>query len=65
MKPPDLKNEKGDRIPEIEDLREAPQSPASARDAIRRAQAVVRLYIPEGQNLADELIAERRGKTRP
>ncbi|MBA2449263.1 MAG: AbrB/MazE/SpoVT family DNA-binding domain-containing protein [Chloroflexi bacterium] len=28
--------------------------------AIRRAQELVRQYIPEGRSLSDELIAERR-----
>lgn len=28
--------------------------------AIRRAQELVRRYIPEGRSLSDELIAERR-----
>ena len=28
--------------------------------AIKRAQELVRRYIPEGRSLADELIAERR-----
>jgi AbrB family looped-hinge helix DNA binding protein len=28
--------------------------------AIRRAQALVRQYVPEGVSLVDELIAERR-----
>jgi bifunctional DNA-binding transcriptional regulator/antitoxin component of YhaV-PrlF toxin-antitoxin module len=28
--------------------------------AIRKAQGIVRHYIPEGRSLADELIAERR-----
>ena len=32
----------------------------SLRDAIARAQALVRRYLPEGRSLADELIAERR-----
>ena len=32
-----------------------------AREAIRRAQALVRQYVPEGRSLSDELIAERRG----
>jgi len=27
--------------------------------AVRRAQALVRRYVPEGDNLVDELIAER------
>jgi len=30
------------------------------RQAIRRAQELVRQYVPEGVSLADELIAERR-----
>lgn len=29
---------------------------------LRRAQALVRKYIPEGVNLSDELIAERRAE---
>ena len=31
---------------------------------IRRAQALVRKYIPEGVSLVDELIAERREEAR-
>jgi AbrB family looped-hinge helix DNA binding protein len=34
------------------------------REAARRAQAVVRSYIPAGRRLADELIAERRQEAR-
>ncbi len=30
------------------------------RQAIRRAQQLVRRYIPEGRRLAEELISERR-----
>lgn len=30
------------------------------REAIRRAQALVRSYIPEGRSLSEELISERR-----
>ena len=30
------------------------------RRAIRRAQEIVRKYVPEGQSLVDELIEERR-----
>ena len=30
--------------------------------AIRRAQEIVRQYVPEGQSLVDELIEERRGE---
>jgi hypothetical protein len=32
------------------------------RAAVRRAQALVRLYIPEGRSLSEELIQERRGE---
>jgi predicted transcriptional regulator len=32
--------------------------------AIRRAQAVVRSYVPERKKLSDELIAERREESR-
>jgi AbrB family looped-hinge helix DNA binding protein len=32
------------------------------REGIRRAREMVRKYIPEGANLADELIAERRAE---
>jgi AbrB family looped-hinge helix DNA binding protein len=31
-------------------------------EAIKRAQAMVRRYVPEGHSLADELIAERRAE---
>jgi AbrB family looped-hinge helix DNA binding protein len=34
----------------------------SVREAIRRAQDVVRQYIPEGVSLVDELIAGRRAE---
>jgi bifunctional DNA-binding transcriptional regulator/antitoxin component of YhaV-PrlF toxin-antitoxin module len=34
----------------------------SPREGIRRAQALVRTYIPEGQCLSEELIRERRGE---
>ena len=30
------------------------------QEGIRRAQAIIRSYIPEGPSLADELIADRR-----
>ena len=62
MKPPDSKSESGDLVPKIEEAGEVPQSPASIRDAIRRAQALVRLYVPEGRNLSEELIRERKGE---
>lgn len=32
------------------------------REAVRRAQALVRSYIPAGRRLSDELIQERRGE---
>ena len=32
----------------------------SVKEAVRRAQAVVRRYIPAGRSLVDELIRERR-----
>jgi len=34
------------------------------REGIRRAQALVRSYIPEGRRLSDELIEERRRESR-
>jgi AbrB family looped-hinge helix DNA binding protein len=34
----------------------------TVREAIRRAQAMVRRYVPEGVSLVDELIAERRAE---
>lgn len=34
------------------------------REGIRRAQQLVRSYIPTGQRLVDELIADRRKETR-
>jgi antitoxin PrlF len=36
----------------------------TSREAIRRAQAVVRSYVPEGKSLSDELIAQRRRESR-
>jgi hypothetical protein len=32
------------------------------REGIRRAQQIVRRYVPEGHSLSDELIAERRAE---
>ncbi|HZR99383.1 MAG TPA: AbrB/MazE/SpoVT family DNA-binding domain-containing protein [Chloroflexota bacterium] len=32
----------------------------SFKEGVRRAQALVREFVPEGVSLADELIAERR-----
>jgi bifunctional DNA-binding transcriptional regulator/antitoxin component of YhaV-PrlF toxin-antitoxin module len=34
----------------------------SRREGIRRAREMIRKYIPDGVNLADELIAERRAE---
>jgi bifunctional DNA-binding transcriptional regulator/antitoxin component of YhaV-PrlF toxin-antitoxin module len=34
------------------------------QEAIRRAQALVRKYVPEGRLLSDELIADRRREAR-
>jgi AbrB family looped-hinge helix DNA binding protein len=34
------------------------------REAIKKAQAVVRSYIPRGQSLSDELIADRRKESK-
>ena len=36
----------------------------SLKQAVARAQALVRRYVPEGTSLASELIAERREETR-
>lgn len=33
------------------------------REAIKRAQGLVRRYIPDDRNLADELIQERRAES--
>ena len=41
-------------------LEESSLRVTTPREAIRRAQALVRSYIPEGRSLSDELIAERR-----
>jgi AbrB family looped-hinge helix DNA binding protein len=34
----------------------------TVREAIRRAQATMRKYVPEGVSLSEELIAERRAE---
>lgn len=34
------------------------------KEAIRRAQALVRQYVPAGRRLSEELIAERRREAR-
>lgn len=36
----------------------------SRAQAIKRAQAIVRKYVPEGVSLVDDLMAERRGEAK-
>lgn len=36
----------------------------SREGAVRRAQALVRKYVPEGRSLSDELLEERRKESR-
>ena len=36
----------------------------SSRQAVARAQALIRSYIPEGRSLSDELIRERRNESK-
>jgi hypothetical protein len=36
------------------------RTPLELNEALRRARALLRSYIPKGQNLSPELIAERR-----
>lgn len=36
----------------------------SSRQAVARAQTLVRSYIPEGRSLSDELIRERRNESK-
>jgi AbrB family looped-hinge helix DNA binding protein len=50
--------ESGDELVLI--LEEKTMRVLTPREAIRRAQALVRSYIPEGRMLSDELIEERR-----
>ena len=54
---------KRDRASETETAGDASRSGSSSQAAIRRAQALVRSYIPEGRSLADELIEERKGES--
>jgi hypothetical protein len=46
--------------PEEERESEQAVEPSPCREAIQRAQALVRVYIPDGYSLSDELIEERR-----
>jgi hypothetical protein len=46
-------------------LKEKTTRALTVREAIRRAQAIVRSYIPQGgRRLSDELIEERRKESR-
>jgi len=48
-----------------DDLRkEKTKRALTTREAIRRAQALVRSYVPQGRMLSDELIEERRREFR-
>ncbi|HBL30574.1 MAG TPA: AbrB family transcriptional regulator [Acidobacteria bacterium] len=51
--------EAGDRVVFVLDEKGVHLRP-SRTEAVRRAQALVRQYIPEGVSLADELMEERR-----
>ncbi len=51
----------GDEV--ILDLGEGQLTVLTPRQAIKRAQELVRRYVPKGHRLADELIAERRVET--
>jgi AbrB family looped-hinge helix DNA binding protein len=50
----------GDEV--IIELGEGQLTLMTTQHAIRRAQEVVRRYIPEGRGLVDELISERRAE---
>ena len=50
--------ESGDELVLV--LEEKTMRVLTPREAVRRAQALVRSYIPEGRMLSDELIEERR-----
>ncbi|KAB2962894.1 MAG: AbrB/MazE/SpoVT family DNA-binding domain-containing protein [Thermoanaerobaculia bacterium] len=41
-------------------LREGEIAMLTAKQAVERAQAIVRKYVPKGKSLSAELIAERR-----
>jgi bifunctional DNA-binding transcriptional regulator/antitoxin component of YhaV-PrlF toxin-antitoxin module len=45
-------------------LEEGSMRVLTPQEAIRRAQTLVRSYIPEGRSLSDELIAERHRESR-
>lgn len=48
----------GDEV--ILDLAEGQLTLLTPQQAVKRAQELVRRYVPRGRRLADELIAERR-----
>ena len=50
----------GDEV--IIDLDEGRLTLSTPRQAIRRAQELVRKYVPEGNSLVDGLIADRRSE---
>jgi AbrB family looped-hinge helix DNA binding protein len=50
--------ETGDQVVLV--LEEGSVRMLTPREAVRRAQALVRAYVPKGRSLSDELIAERR-----
>ena len=45
-------------------LEEGSMRVLTPQEAVRRAQALVRSYVPEGRRLSDELISERRQESR-
>jgi len=53
-----LKLQPGDKV--IMQLKESEIIIFTPAQAIKRAQALVCSYVPDGRSLADELIAERR-----
>ena len=50
----------GDEV--ILDLREGQLTVLTPQQAVKRAQELVRRYVPEGRRLVDELIEERRAE---
>jgi AbrB family looped-hinge helix DNA binding protein len=54
--------ETGDKVVLV--LRDGEIALLTARQALARAQAIVRRHVPEGRSLAGELIRERRREAR-
>lgn len=50
--------ETGDEV--VLELEEGAMRVLTTKEAVRRAQALVRSYVPEGESLVDELLRERR-----